>query len=603
MGAGPLAVPWRAAWSLLVFWAAMDAVLLLLLDPLLLLLLERVIALGGDPFVGNTALIGFARSPPGVAALLTAATGTIFLHALALGGTGLILWHAAHRRRIGLAGVARALLAAAPALLALSALACAAALPVAAPVAAVALAARGRWLSEGDVYFYLTTRPAGFLRFVAVVGVAAAVAGGAGLWALLRLGLAVPICLLRPVGPVAALRLAARATRGRGWVLLARMLGVLAGLAALGAIVAAGLYAAARGLPALWSAGAVPPWAGPLLALAAAGAAAALGALSRAAVALVVLGDRSAAIALPPPDASVSTPAGRWRGALALAACAAVLALSVAGMVAAGDAVPPAAIAITAHRAGSTHAPENTLAALERAVAAGADVVEIDVQETADGEVVLLHDTDLRRVAGVARFVWQMRLAELRGLDVGSWFAPEFRGERVPTLREFALAARGRVRLNVELKDNGRGEDLVGRVVAVLRETGVDGQAAVSSLDMGLLRQTRALDPAIKVGLILATGIGDLRGVDVDFVALARRLATPAVLRRLTAGGREVHVWSLEDEAALTQAMLEGAGNVITGDPPLAAGVRARLAGLSEPERALLRVGYVYRRAMTLIRF
>jgi glycerophosphoryl diester phosphodiesterase len=224
------------------------------------------------------------------------------------------------------------------------------------------------------------------------------------------------------------------------------------------------------------------------------------------------------------------------------------------------------------------------------------------VQETADGEIVLLHDTDLRRVSADPRFVWQLSLAQLQQLDAGAWFAPEFRGERIPTLRAIADAARGHIRLNVELKDNGRGEDLAARVVAVLRETGVADQAAVSSLDLGLLREVHRIAPEIKTGLILATGVGTLRGLGIDFVALARRLATPAVIRQFDAAGREVHVWGIDDEDAILQAMLDGAHDVIVSDPALAVAVRRRLEALSEPEKLLLRIGEAYRRALTLTR-
>jgi glycerophosphoryl diester phosphodiesterase len=258
--------------------------------------------------------------------------------------------------------------------------------------------------------------------------------------------------------------------------------------------------------------------------------------------------------------------------------------------VAGGGGAMPRAIGITAHRAGSAHAPENTIAALRNAIAEGADVVEIDAQETADGEIVLLHDTDLRRVAGVARPVWEMRYDELRHLDVGSWFSPRFAGERIPTLREFVEASEGRVRLNVELKNNGHEQELVARVVAVLSETGATNRAAISSLDLGLLQQVRRIAPDIKLGLILATGIGNLRGVNVDFVALSRRLATPAVIRQLEERGREVHVWTLDDDATIARAMLDGAANIITGDTARAVRVRHWLEGLNEAERVLLRV-------------
>ena len=79
---------------------------------------------------------------------------------------------------------------------------------------------------------------------------------------------------------------------------------------------------------------------------------------------------------------------------------------------------------ITAHRGSSMAAPENTLAAIARAIEDGADYAEIDVQETADGTVVVIHDTDLKRITGLAEKIWDVTYDEVRELDFGSWFSP-----------------------------------------------------------------------------------------------------------------------------------------------------------------------------------
>src|SRR4051812_8979102 len=97
---------------------------------------------------------------------------------------------------------------------------------------------------------------------------------------------------------------------------------------------------------------------------------------------------------------------------------------------------PPPAVAIIAHRGASGHAPEHTFAAYDRAVHFGADYLEQDLQVTADGELVVLHDATLDRTTDGAGQVDEHTLAELRALDAGAWFAPGFSGQRVPTLDE-----------------------------------------------------------------------------------------------------------------------------------------------------------------------
>jgi len=581
----------RAFWPLLAFETTIGLITVVVLDPLLLLLLDRIVALGGDPFVGNAALIAFALSPPGLTALAVAAIGATFFAVATFGGDSLILWDARRGKPARHLAVWRSLLGRVPALLMISACFIGMAVLLMLPVLGTAIAARRGLLSGGDFYFYWTTRPAEFVWFAACVMIVAAIAGVVGFLLLLRTSLVVPICLTRPVGAWGAFWLSAAATRGRQRTLVLRLVGVAAGLALLWMVVLAIASILLERLLAIPMSGPALLRTGALLAVGGAIGFAVLATVSRGAVLLVLLLDRAAEEVLP---ASVEhgpvSPRRRWVGvAITLGICATIPAAVVMQITSEGAATPRA-IGITAHRAGSAHAPENTIAALRNAIAEGANVVEIDAQETADGKIVLLHDADLRRVAGVARAIWEMRSDELRRLDVGSWFAPRFAGERIPTLREFVEASAGRVRLNVELKNNGHEQDLAARVVAVLRETGVSDRAAISSLDLGLLHQVRRIAPEIKLGLILATGIGNLRGVDVDFVALARRLATPAVIRQLDERGREVHVWTLDDDATIARAMLDGAANIITGDTARAVRVRDWFEGLNEAERVLLRV-------------
>ncbi|MGZ5366562.1 glycerophosphodiester phosphodiesterase family protein [Aeromicrobium sp.] len=105
-------------------------------------------------------------------------------------------------------------------------------------------------------------------------------------------------------------------------------------------------------------------------------------------------------------------------------------------------------VAVVAHRGSSGVAPENTLAAIRQAHRQHADVVENDIQRTSDGELVIMHDTNLVRTTDVEkvfpeRAPWNVRdftLVEIKRLDVGSWFDPAFAGERVPTLREWVNA-------------------------------------------------------------------------------------------------------------------------------------------------------------------
>jgi glycerophosphoryl diester phosphodiesterase len=128
---------------------------------------------------------------------------------------------------------------------------------------------------------------------------------------------------------------------------------------------------------------------------------------------------------------------------------------------------------VVAHRGGSAVAPENTRAAISRALREGADAIEVDVLQSRDGHLVVHHDERLLRTAGIDRAVFDSDLAELRALDVGRWYGPEFAGERIMTLEEVAATLPAHIGLVADFK---HGEErlpgLVARVAAAARPLG-----------------------------------------------------------------------------------------------------------------------------------
>ena len=169
---------------------------------------------------------------------------------------------------------------------------------------------------------------------------------------------------------------------------------------------------------------------------------------------------------------------------------------------------------IIAHRGFSASAPENTLAAFEAAILAGADRVEFDVQLTRDGAPVILHDDLLDRTTSGKGPVEAISLDEIRRLDAGSWFDSRFGRESVPTLDEALDCCAGRIAVNVEIKAapggtpvSGRIERLVAAALAARRScAGTAGWAVVSSFDRGALERLRGIDPRIPIELLHDAG-------------------------------------------------------------------------------------------------
>jgi glycerophosphoryl diester phosphodiesterase len=224
-------------------------------------------------------------------------------------------------------------------------------------------------------------------------------------------------------------------------------------------------------------------------------------------------------------------------------------------------------VATTGHRGSKIRAPENTLSALRHAIAEGADYAEIDVQTTADGVVVLLHDGDLMRVASVDRRIDEIDYEALRVIDVGSWFAPEFAGERIATLQEAIDLARGRIRLNIELKFTRPDPILAAEVGRIVKDNGFTSECVVSSLNFEALKEIQQTFPELTTGLIVFQSIGDLSRMEADFLSINAARATPRLVSQAHSRGRAVHVWTVNDiDNAL--AMFEmGVDNIITDYP------------------------------------
>jgi glycerophosphoryl diester phosphodiesterase len=229
---------------------------------------------------------------------------------------------------------------------------------------------------------------------------------------------------------------------------------------------------------------------------------------------------------------------------------------------------------VLAHRGASAEAPENTLAAFRLAMEQGADGVELDVWRCATGEVVVVHDEDLSRVAGVPLRVPDSPLAALRAVDVGAWKGARFRAERIPLLAEVLDALPGAV-VNVELKSRG-GRDLALAHAAaeVIWRKGAGSRVVVSSFDWRLLAAFRLASPDIAAGLLfdgtrlwrLRTFVG-IRTLRPAAVHPDRALATDARVRRWLERDLAVNVWTVDEPAQAERLARAGATALITNTP------------------------------------
>ncbi len=248
-------------------------------------------------------------------------------------------------------------------------------------------------------------------------------------------------------------------------------------------------------------------------------------------------------------------------------------------------------VEITAHRGSSGRAPENTLAAVRAAIADKADWVEIDVQETSDGVVVVHHDADFMRVGRDPRKIWEIPWASVSQIPNGAWFGAEFEAERVASLEELLRVTGDRVRVNIELKTYGHGQQLEERVIEIVERMDMQDQVVLMSLDRPTVEKLKQLRPEWTVGLLAAVSIGDLTKLDADFLAVSARNATHGFVRRAHNSGKDVLVWTVNHPAQMSGMMSLGVEGIITDEPALARDILQQRAGMTPIERLLVSTG------------
>ncbi|UCC65293.1 MAG: glycerophosphodiester phosphodiesterase [Anaerolineae bacterium] len=258
---------------------------------------------------------------------------------------------------------------------------------------------------------------------------------------------------------------------------------------------------------------------------------------------------------------------------------------------------------VIAHRGASSLAPENTLAAARKALEIGADLWELDVSVTADGELILMHDDTLERTCNARDVfpgrqpwqVWDFTLAEVQTLDCGSWFNKKdpfgeirlgnvseadqqsYVGEPAPTLRQALEFTRDHNwRVNVELKKQPNEEldrTIVGKAVALVEELGMDDgqQVVISSFRHDYLETVKNLNPRIPTQAITSKAIRDL---PVYLDELGADTCNPKVmawsykrLGELAAQGIAFNVWTVDDELTMKALIKTGVSGIITNYP------------------------------------
>lgn len=251
------------------------------------------------------------------------------------------------------------------------------------------------------------------------------------------------------------------------------------------------------------------------------------------------------------------------RRTLVVAAVAASMLLATVMASVYADALEPHKVKVVAHRAGGSSAPENSMSGLKNSIKLGADMVEVDVQRTADDQYILNHDDTFARAAGVNLTSQQMTLAEATKLDIS---AQHDGSDFVPSLREFLVAAKGRIGVVIELKgataDRRMGDD----VVRLVRELRMTDEVIVMSLDYDLIAYVDATYPDVPTGFCYFLSIGDVATLAGDYIIVEEGEATPDRIATLNDAGKPPIVWTVNTPEAMSKFALLPIHAVITDE-------------------------------------
>ncbi len=233
---------------------------------------------------------------------------------------------------------------------------------------------------------------------------------------------------------------------------------------------------------------------------------------------------------------------------------------------------------VMAHRGLSADAPENTLYAFSDAISVGADFIELDVQQTRDGVLVVMHDSNLKRTTGVNKDIWDVDYADTQNLDAGSWFDPAYANARIPTLEETLQFVDKRARLNIEIKPTKHGSDTLEQDVAeLITQYQYTDACYVTSFSYGSLKKVKEVNPEIRTGYLMSVAYGQFYSLKyADAFSLNKVFVTSQVVNAAHQQGKQIFAWTVNSMSEVRSLCNLHVDSIITDDPVMVQNVISR---------------------------
>ena len=226
---------------------------------------------------------------------------------------------------------------------------------------------------------------------------------------------------------------------------------------------------------------------------------------------------------------------------------------------------------VTAHRGFSRVAPENTMPAFTAALDSGADYIELDIQLTADDQLVVFHDDKLDRTTDGSGILGKYTYEELQQFSAGSWFGEdgEFDDVKIPLFSEVLELVGKDVMLNIEIKRSGNPKHTAEKAVELIEEYGIVNSCYVTSFSYPALKKVKQLNPKIKTAFIanLATSTSYAQLPYIDAVSMNYLFVNQSVINSAHHNGKRIFVWTVNSQADMQKMIVMGVDNIITDRP------------------------------------
>ncbi len=227
---------------------------------------------------------------------------------------------------------------------------------------------------------------------------------------------------------------------------------------------------------------------------------------------------------------------------------------------------------VTAHRGSSIKYPENTILSFIKAKKEGADWIELDVQQTKDKEIIVLHDTNLKRTTGLNKEVWKTTYNEIKMLDAGSYLSKKYKDERIPLLKDVIIwAKKNNMKLNIELKPTGNEKDFEKAVVDIINEFNYTKNCVITSQSYNVLEEVKKYNPKIETVYVMSIAYGNITYLDkADHFSVEASNANENLVTSIHKKGKKLYVWTVNTEENIRKMIDLNVDNIVTDNITLA---------------------------------